>query len=118
MRRRQRSTMCASVAGDPEPRGAPLPKKPSAPNGCGSPKPNEKGSKSLPKPRRSAFVDSSDKLTPMAHGDSADGLRAQAAACRRLSLQSRTPAGAKALEVLGDQFDGQALKLDPSSVRR
>jgi len=63
-------------------------------------------------------MDSSDRPVPMAKGDSADSLRAQAAACRRLSLQSRTTAGAKALEALGDQFDGQAHKLDPSSVRR
>jgi hypothetical protein len=53
-----------------------------------------------------------------ANGNSADSLREQAAVCRRLSLQSRTSAGAKAIETLGDRFDGQAHKLDPSSIRR
>lgn len=35
----------------------------------------------------------------------ADGLRGQAAACRRLSTQARTRAGTKALNDLGDHFD-------------
>ena len=52
------------------------------------------------------------------HGESADSLREQAAACRRLSLQSRTRAGAKALNELGDHFDRQAGKLDPMSQPR
>jgi hypothetical protein len=50
--------------------------------------------------------------------DSADGLREQAAACRRLSVQARTRQGVKALEALGDHFDEQARKLDPSSQRK
>jgi hypothetical protein len=50
--------------------------------------------------------------------DTADGLREQAAACRRLSTQARTRAGIKALEALGDHFDDQARKIDPSSLRR
>jgi hypothetical protein len=48
----------------------------------------------------------------------ADGLRGQAAACRRLSIQARTRAGTKALNDLGDHFDEQARKLDPSSMKR
>ena len=51
-------------------------------------------------------------------GGSADDLREQAAACRRLSGQSRTRVGAKALVELGDHFDAQASKLDPSSQKR
>ena len=58
-------------------------------------------------------MDSSEKLTPMPNGDTADSLREQAAACRRLSLQSRTRAGAKALNALGDHFDDRADRLDP-----
>lgn len=50
--------------------------------------------------------------------DTADSLREQAAACRRLSVQARTRQGVKALEALGDHFDEQARKLDPSSVRK
>jgi hypothetical protein len=52
------------------------------------------------------------------HIDSADGLREQAAACRRLSSKARTRAGTKALVALGDHFDEQARKLDPMSQRR
>jgi hypothetical protein len=48
----------------------------------------------------------------------ADGLREQAAACRRLSTQARTRQGTKALEALGDHFDEQARKLDPNSFKR
>lgn len=48
----------------------------------------------------------------------ADGLREQAAACRRLSQQSRTRSGAKALQALGDHFDEQARQVDPSSMKR
>jgi hypothetical protein len=50
--------------------------------------------------------------------DSAEGLREQAAACRRLSSKARTRQGTKALETLGDHFDEQARKLDPLSRRR
>ena len=50
--------------------------------------------------------------------NAADGLREQAAACRRLSGQARTRQGVKALEALGDHFDEQARKLDPSSLKR
>jgi hypothetical protein len=63
-------------------------------------------------------MDGSDNPKPPAHGDTADSLRQQAASCRRLSTQSRTRAGAKALVELGDHFDNQASNLDPSSQRR
>jgi len=49
---------------------------------------------------------------------SADELREQAAACRRLANQARTRAGKKGLDALGDHFDDQASKLDWSSKRR
>jgi hypothetical protein len=49
---------------------------------------------------------------------SADELREQAAACRRLALRSRTRAGRNGLDALGDHFDEQARKLDPSSLKR
>ena len=63
-------------------------------------------------------MDSNDKPVSTAHGDTADSLREQAAACRRLSLKSRTRAGTKALEALGDHFDEQARKLDLSRLRQ
>jgi hypothetical protein len=49
---------------------------------------------------------------------SAEELREQAAACRRLAGNARTRAGGKALDNLGDHFDESARKMDPSSQRR
>ena len=48
----------------------------------------------------------------------AEGLREQAAACRRLAKVARTRTGRTSIEALGDHFDEQARKLDPSSLRR
>jgi hypothetical protein len=48
----------------------------------------------------------------------ADGLREQAASCRRLAAAARTRSGMTSLEALGDHFDEQARKMDPSSQRR
>jgi hypothetical protein len=62
-------------------------------------------------------ADQSAKPTP-SRPESAEDLREQAAACRRLASNSRTTAGSKALDVLGDHFDERACKLDPSSQRR
>jgi hypothetical protein len=50
--------------------------------------------------------------------NAADSLREQAAACRRLSVKARTRQGVNALAKLGDHFDEQARKLDPSSAKR
>ena len=52
------------------------------------------------------------------NGKAADGLREQAAACRRLANTARTRAGKKGLDALGDHLDEQARKLDPSSLKR
>ena len=49
---------------------------------------------------------------------SAEGLREQAASCRRLAAVARTRSGATSLNALGDHLDEQARKLDPSSQRR
>jgi len=46
--------------------------------------------------------------------DGVEGLRNQAAACRRLALQSRTIAGASSMNALADHFDDQAIRLDQS----
>jgi len=48
----------------------------------------------------------------------AEGLREQAASCRRLARAARTRSGRTSIEALGDHFDEQARKLDPSSVKR
>jgi hypothetical protein len=49
---------------------------------------------------------------------SADGLREQAASCRRLAATARTRSGTTSLNALADHFDEQARTLDPSSQRR
>lgn len=44
--------------------------------------------------------------------DGAEGLRNQAAACRRLAMQSRTLAGTSSMTALADHFDEQAMRLE------
>lgn len=55
---------------------------------------------------------------PMSREDAADGLREQAASCRRLSSRARTGAGATALKSVAEQFDTDARRIDPRSERR
>jgi hypothetical protein len=63
--------------------------------------------------------DDDDAIPPiLPQADSAEQLREQAAACRRLALRSRTRAGKNGLDALGDHFDTQAQGLDPLSQRR
>lgn len=50
--------------------------------------------------------------------DAADALREQAASCRRLSKRARTASGSEALNTVGEQFDTDARRIDPSSLRR
>jgi hypothetical protein len=44
--------------------------------------------------------------------DGAEGLRNQAAACRRLAAQARTKAGTTSMTALADHFDEQAQRVD------
>jgi hypothetical protein len=44
--------------------------------------------------------------------DGAEGLRNQAAACRRLAAQARTRAGTTSMNALADHFDEQARRAD------
>jgi len=57
---------------------------------------------------------------PVSRGSryTADSLREQAASCRRLAAAARTRSGASSLNALGEHFDEQARKIDPSSQRR
>jgi hypothetical protein len=55
---------------------------------------------------------------PMSREDAADGLREQAASCRRLSKRARTASGSDALKAVADQFDTDARRIDPRSFRR
>ena len=57
-------------------------------------------------------------MSPPSPEDAADGLREQAASCRRLSRGARTQAGAKALNTIADEFDNHASRIDPRSLRR
>jgi hypothetical protein len=50
--------------------------------------------------------------------ESAEDLREQAAACRRLAAAARTRAGTSSLTALADHFDDRARRIDPLSLRR
>ena len=50
--------------------------------------------------------------------EAADELREQAASCRRLAQRARTPSGSTALTTVADQFDKDARRIDPISVKR
>jgi len=63
-------------------------------------------------------MESTDSPASQGKVDAADGLREQAAACRRLASKARTRAGKKGLDALGDHFDEQARKIDPLSLKR
>lgn len=54
----------------------------------------------------------------LTRGEAADELREQAASCRRLARRARTGGGAIALTTVADQFDDDAMRIDPSSTRR
>jgi hypothetical protein len=55
---------------------------------------------------------------PVSREDAADGLRQQAASCRRLATRARTPAGSTALNTVAEQFDTDARRIDPRSIPR
>jgi hypothetical protein len=50
--------------------------------------------------------------------DGAEGLRNQAAACRRLAAQARTSAGTTSMSALADHFDEQARRADLAEAAR
>jgi hypothetical protein len=51
-------------------------------------------------------------------GEAAEELREQAASCRSLARRARTTNGSIALATVADQFDDDARRIDPSSLRR
>ena len=55
---------------------------------------------------------------PVSRAEAADGLREQAASCRRLARRARTGPGSQALAAVADQFDTDARRIDPRSLRR
>lgn len=50
--------------------------------------------------------------------EAAEDLREQAASCRRLAGRARTAPGSNALMGAADQFDTDARRIDPLSLRR
>ena len=54
----------------------------------------------------------------MSREDAADGLREQAASCRRLARRAYTDGGSAALKSAAEQFDTDARRIDPRSERR
>ena len=50
--------------------------------------------------------------------EAAEDLREQAASCRQLAKRARTQSGSSALTHLADQFDDDARRIDPASLRR
>jgi hypothetical protein len=51
-------------------------------------------------------------------GEIADELREEAASYRRLARRARTNGGSTALKTAADQFDENARRIDPSSLKR
>jgi hypothetical protein len=51
-------------------------------------------------------------------GEAADELREQAASFRRLAKRARTTGGSSALKTVADQFDDDARRIDPTSLKR
>ena len=49
--------------------------------------------------------------------EAAEDLREQAASCRKLAGRARTAGGSTALKTVADQFDDDARRIDPSSVK-
>lgn len=56
-------------------------------------------------------------IPPLSREEAADGLREQAASCRRLAKRARSASGATALGAVADQFDTDAGRIDPRSLR-
>ena len=50
--------------------------------------------------------------------EAADELREQAASCRRLAKRARTTSGSTALTSVATQFDDDARRIDPTSLKR
>lgn len=55
---------------------------------------------------------------PLSREEAADSLRDQAASYRRLSKRARTASGSTALNSVAEQFDTDADRMDPRSLRR
>ena len=66
----------------------------------------------------SDFVIASRVMELPSRADAADGMREQAASCRRLAGEARTPRALSALSAVAEQFDDDARRIDPASLKR
>jgi hypothetical protein len=57
-------------------------------------------------------------MSQQSREDAAEALREQADSCRRLAQRARTSGGLRALAAAADQFDTDARRIDPNSLRR
>ena len=57
-------------------------------------------------------------IEEVSNSDAAEGLREQAASCRRLARRARTTGGSTALTAVAEQFDQDARRINPLSERR
>ena len=57
-------------------------------------------------------------MEPLTRAEAADQLREQAASCRSLARRARTNNGSIALTSVAEQFDDDARRIDPSSLKR
>jgi hypothetical protein len=55
---------------------------------------------------------------PLSREEAADGLRDEAASCRQLASRARTASGGTALRAAAAQFERDACRIDPRSLRR
>jgi hypothetical protein len=57
-------------------------------------------------------------MEPLTRAEAANQLRDQAASCRSLARRARTNSGSIALTCVAEQFDDDARRIDPSSLKR
>jgi len=50
--------------------------------------------------------------------EAAEELREQASSCRRLARRARTATGSTALKTIAEQFDDDARRIDPTTLKR
>ena len=50
--------------------------------------------------------------------EAAEELRKQASCCRRLARRARTATGSTALKTIAEQFDDDARRIDPTTLKR
>ena len=57
-------------------------------------------------------------MEQLSRGEAAEELREQADSCRKLARRARTTGGSIALKTVAEQFDDDARRIDPLSIKR